>query len=189
MSPGRCLNANKHVDKKLSGTVASCTEADQGAVVASVSSKEVTFQLRCAALGEGPRRRPRHSTKAGGQGAAGAGFIEPLGLEEGLRVLIKVPGSEPLCEHPPGLAEEKTAVPRSQGGLGPPLPQLPLPAPFTSPSLRLPEQKPGQLADVGGLQALPTSFSEKETKGPLIKSQARHLKCHMEPAGAAGAAV
>lgn len=132
MSPGRCLNANKHVDKKPSGTVVSRTEADQGTVVASVSSKEVTFQLRCAALGEGPRRRPRHSTKAGGQGAAGADFIDPLGLEEGLRVLIKVPGSEPLCEHLPGLAEEKTAVPRSQGGLGPPRPNCPclLPSPL-----------------------------------------------------------
>lgn len=27
-------------------------------------------------------------------------------------------------------------------------------------------------------QALPSSFSEQETKGLLIKPQARHLKCH-----------
>lgn len=55
--------------------VALCRESDPGCVAVSVSSKEVTFQLRREVHeeGSGQREQPAHGTEAEGQGVMKVG--------------------------------------------------------------------------------------------------------------------
>lgn len=63
---------------------------------------------------------------------------------------------------------------------------LPLPAALASPPTQTLGRTQSRRQMRGVSQALPSSFSEKETEGLLIKPQARHLKFHVGPRGPSG---
>lgn len=130
--------------------------------------------------------QPRQETPQEGSGGgaprtwgwgarSGPGWEGRPRLEEGPRVLIRMPRSGLLCERPPGWQLEKSFVPGP--GAGPGSPPNPSPASSCLLSSRSRNQSSRQMWVVS--QALPSSFCEKEAKGLLIKPRAGRLKCHM----------